>query len=86
MASLLSVSWSNCRENSAEQEIVWTEVVEWNEQTGTAILMSDPTHNKNLNAGDEIEINFDTIIDFKLFDPNGLIDKGGVDEIARQGN
>ncbi len=65
-------------------EVVWVEVNQYNDQKGEGILLSEPLHIENLHSGMIYEFDFDTILDYKLYGPEGIIEQGGVDELARQ--
>ena len=65
------------------KEVVWVEVQSWNLSIGKGILLSNPVNVKNLNSGDAYEFKSTSILDFKLYDAEGIVDKGGVDELAR---
>ncbi|WP_422379077.1 hypothetical protein [Marinicellulosiphila megalodicopiae] len=64
-------------------EVVWVEVKAFNGTSGIGVLLSQPKSNDRLKSGSEYEFTFESIMDFKLYGPEGLIDQGGIDEIAR---
>jgi uncharacterized protein YegJ (DUF2314 family) len=66
------------------KEVVWVEVTEWIEQIGIGILLSNPIHTKSHSSGMKYKFNYESIMDYKLYGTDGLIDQGGVDELARQ--
>jgi hypothetical protein len=66
------------------KEVVWVEVTEWIGQKGIGILLSNPIHTKTHSSGMKYQFNYNSIMDFKLYGADGLIEQGGVDELARQ--
>jgi uncharacterized protein YegJ (DUF2314 family) len=66
------------------KEVIWVEVSDWEGQKGIGILLSDPIHTKSLRSGMKYEFNYAFIMDFKLYGPDGLLEQGGVDELARR--
>ncbi|MBV1920326.1 MAG: hypothetical protein KUG73_06565 [Pseudomonadales bacterium] len=58
------------------KEVVWAEVVTWNGVNGVGILLSNPMHDKKLKSGVKYDFSYDSIMDFKLYGPDGIIDKG----------
>ena len=66
------------------EEVVWVEVAEWKAQQGMGVLLSDPIHTKSFRSGMTYKFDYNSIMDFKLYGTDGLVEQGGVQELARQ--
>ena len=66
------------------KEVIWVEVIEWEGVKGKGILLSNPIHTKSLSSGMKYEFKYASIMDFKLYGSDGIVEQGGVDELARK--
>ena len=72
--------------NLPGKEVVWVEVTSFENGSGKGILKSQPTKNRDLTSGSEIEFEPAMIFDFKLSNAEELISSGGVDALIQQMN
>lgn len=66
------------------QEIVWVEVGLWENSKGKGILLSAPSHVKDLKSGSSFTFTGEMIVDYVLSDAEGVIEQGGIDELVRR--
>jgi hypothetical protein len=66
------------------KEVVWLEVTNWQDGTGTGILLSQPQQVPTLNSGDTVSFTADAVMDYRLSNPEGELESGGVDDLVRK--
>ncbi len=65
-------------------EVVWLEVTNWQNGAGTGILLSKPQHVPTMNSGDIVSFTANALMDYKLSNPEGELESGGVDDLVRK--